>query len=57
MAQGKGGSASQKRIRDVRRAAEMKRLGIERTTGICALCYRLIRIDSSCSRYTHVCRW
>lgn len=53
---GDGGAARQKARRDKQRAAEMKRLGIERTTGRCALCYRLINVDSSKSRYTHVCR-
>lgn len=37
------------------RAALMKALGIVRTTGRCAVCYRLIVVDSSKSRYTHRC--
>ena len=50
------GSATQKRNRDKARAAEMKRLGTERTTGRCAQCYRMITVDSSRSRYVHICR-
>lgn len=41
--------------KDKERAATMKRLGIERTTGRCALCYRIISIDSIKSKYTHKC--
>ena len=52
-----GGAAARRRERDKARAGHMKRLGIERTTGVCALCYRLITIDSIKSRYTHVCKW
>ena len=42
--------------KDQDRAAMMKRLGIERTTGRCAVCYAIITVDSSKSRYTHKCR-
>lgn len=42
-------------IKDKAMAARMKRLGIVRTSGICAACYRLIRVDSIKSRYTHIC--
>lgn len=38
------------------RAAEMKRLGIERTTGRCAVCYHIVTVDSRISRYRHICR-
>lgn len=38
------------------RAAEMKRLGIERTTGRCAVCYHIVSVDSRISRYRHICR-
>lgn len=38
------------------RAAEMKRLGIERTTCRCAVCYHIIVCDSRISRYRHICR-
>lgn len=51
-----GGSAKRKQQRDRERAAEMKRLGVERTTGRCAQCYRIVAVDSSQSRYTHICR-
>ena len=40
--------------RDRERAAEMKRLGIERTTGRCPNCYRIVTCDSSKSRNTHI---
>lgn len=50
--QGAGKARSQK---DRDRAAYMKRMGIVRTTGRCAVCYRLIVIDSWKSRYTHRC--
>jgi formamidopyrimidine-DNA glycosylase len=45
-------SRSQK---DKEMAARLKRLGIERTSGRCAACYRLVRTDSWKSRYTHIC--
>lgn len=48
-----GKSRSQK---DKEMAARLKRLGIERTTGRCALCYRIIVIESIKSRYKHICR-
>jgi len=47
--------ANRKSERDKARAAEMKRLGIERTTGICALCYKLISIQGPKSKYAHNC--
>lgn len=47
-----GKSRSQK---DKMMAAYMKAVGIERTRGICAACYRLIPIESSQSRYKHIC--
>jgi len=50
------GAASRRRNRDKERAALLKRLGTERTTGRCAQCYRLIAIEGPKSRYTHVCR-
>jgi len=37
-------------------AAWMRARGIERTTGRCALCYAIIEVDSSQSRYRHRCR-
>jgi hypothetical protein len=50
--QGAGKARSQK---DRDRAAYMKRMGICRTTARCAVCYRVIVIDSWKSRYTHRC--
>ena len=50
---GQGNTRSQ---RDKERAARMKREGIERTTGRCAVCYKIISIQSRKSRYTHICR-
>jgi len=50
-----GGSAKRRKQRDMERAAHMKQLGIERTTGRCAVCYRIITIESPKSRYTHIC--
>lgn len=49
----KGGS---RRAKDAAMAAYMKAHGIERTTGVCALCYRVIKIDSIKSTYAHICR-
>lgn len=45
-----------KENKDKQMAAYLKRMGIERTTGRCAACYRMITIESSKSRYTHICR-
>jgi hypothetical protein len=42
--------------KDREMAAMLKRLGIERTTGRCALCYCIVSIESSKSRFTHMCR-
>lgn len=42
--------------RDRERAAQMKRDGIERTTGRCPQCYKIVTCDSRISRYTHVCK-
>lgn len=50
------GAAARRRNRDKERAAFLKRHGIERTTGRCAQCYRIIAVDGPKSRYTHVCR-
>lgn len=49
-----GGSAKRKQQRDKQRAAEMKRLGIERTTGRCPNCYKIVACDSSKSKNTHI---
>jgi hypothetical protein len=51
-----GGAAKRKQQRNRERAAEMKRLDIERTTGRCAQCYRIVTVDSRKSRYTHICK-
>ena len=48
-------SLANRREKDSRNAARMKDLGIERTSGICAACYRSISIESSKSRYKHSC--
>jgi hypothetical protein len=55
MAESKGGAAQRRRKRDEERAARMKALGIVRTTGRCAVCYRIVTVDSWKSRYTHIC--
>lgn len=41
--------------KDKERAAYMRRMGIVRTTGRCAICYKIVTIDSWKSRYTHRC--
>lgn len=50
------GTAGRNRAKNQAMAARMKDLGIERTTGRCALCYRIITIDSIKSRYVHICK-
>jgi hypothetical protein len=45
-------SRSQK---DKQMAAYLKRLGVERKTGRCAACYRIISIEGPQSRYSHLC--
>jgi hypothetical protein len=52
---GTKGSAQRRSQRDKERAAELKRRGVERTTGRCGNCYRMITIESSKSRYSHRC--
>lgn len=49
-----GGAAKRKSQRDKERAAEMKRLGIVRTTGRCPNCYRIVVCDSIKSKNTHI---
>lgn len=44
-----------RRAKDAARAAMMKSLGIVRTTARCGNCYRIITIESTKSRYTHIC--
>lgn len=55
MAAAQGGTRQRRSQKDKESAAMMKRLGIERTSGICALCYSHIGIQSSQSRYRHIC--
>jgi hypothetical protein len=40
--------------KDSEMAAMMKRNGVERTTGRCPNCYRIVTIESSKSRNTHI---
>lgn len=42
--------------KDKERAAALKRAGVERTTGRCANCYRVVTVDSAGTRWTHRCR-
>lgn len=49
------GSAKQKQQRNKQMAAELKRLGIERTTGRCAVCYQIVECDGPKSRRRHLC--
>lgn len=56
MAESSGGSKARLKAKNQSRAMEMKRLGIERTTGRCAVCYRIVTVDSSKSRYSHICK-
>jgi hypothetical protein len=56
MAKSDGGKGRAQSAKDQARAAALKALGIERTTGRCAVCYRIIAVDSCKSRYSHRCR-
>lgn len=47
--------ANRKSERDKAMAADLKSRGIERTTGRCALCYKIISIQGPKSRYSHLC--
>lgn len=51
-----GGAGKRRAQRDREKAAHLKQLGIERTTGICPNCYKQITVDSRKSRYTHHCK-
>jgi hypothetical protein len=42
--------------KDSARAARMKAERVVRTTGRCAVCYRIIAVDSNESTYRHICR-
>lgn len=48
------GAGQRRSQRDKERAAELKRQGVERTTGRCPNCYRIVTCDSSKSRNTHI---
>jgi len=50
------GAGNRRSQKDKERAAFLRQLGDERTTGRCATCYRIITIESRKSRYTHICR-
>lgn len=41
-----GTSASRRSVKDKEMAAEMKRKGIERWTGVCPMCYSIIPNDT-----------
>lgn len=56
MALSAGGTAASRSQKDKQMAANLKRLGIERTIGVCAACYHVIQIESVKTRYRHVCR-
>jgi hypothetical protein len=49
------GSGRRRSQRDKERAAQLKRHGVERTTGRCAVCYAIVSTQGPKSRYTHVC--
>jgi hypothetical protein len=55
-ANSQGGGRQRQSARSKEQSAMMKRLGICRTTGRCAVCYQLIQIESWKSKYRHVCR-
>lgn len=55
MAQSQGGAGQRRSQKDKERAAALKRAGVERTTGRCPQCYRIVTNDSSKSRWTHIC--
>lgn len=48
------GAATRRSQRDKERAADMRRRGVERTTGRCPNCYRIVVCESSRSRNTHI---
>lgn len=55
MASSAGGAAGRTRAKNAAMAAEMKRLGIVRTSARCGGCGSIITIESPKSRYRHVC--
>jgi len=50
------GAAKRRAQRDRERAATMKRDGVERTTGRCPNCYKIVTCESSRSRNSHIGR-
>ena len=51
MAQAQGGAAQRQSQRDKERAARMKREGVERTTGRCPNCYKIVRNGSHIGKF------
>ena len=51
------GGRARRKERNQSRAFELKRLDVERTTGVCPVCYKHITVDSRKSRYTHICKF
>lgn len=45
--------AAERKMKDKVTAGHMKRLGIERTTGRCPVCYRIVEIDGPKSKFKH----
>lgn len=56
MAQHQGGLGQRRSQRDKEKAAELRRRGVVRTTGRCAVCYAIVAVDSVKSRYNHRCK-
>lgn len=54
MASSQGGAGQRRSQKDKERAAQMKRDGVERTTGRCPNCYRIVTCESSRTRNTHI---
>lgn len=50
-------AASDRSTKDKQMASHMKKLGIDRTTGRCAVCYKEVSIDNPAkgTRFTHRC--
>ena len=56
MAQSEKGGRARRRNRSQALAAYMAAHNIVRTTGRCAVCYRIITIDGPGSHYNHICK-
>lgn len=56
MASSAGATGQRQSQKDKERAARMKAEGIERTTGRCPVCYKIVTCDSRISRNTHIGR-